>query len=177
MLHERFGDNKHPSVYSHELFGERSLEDNAALYEQRMQLEQLIAECGYKQSRRLQKDIKLNHCMADNDNSVVISPAGFLGKCEHYIDSEFFGHIDSDEKDADTLRRFKERAEDMEACATCPFYPQCIQLMMCEDKIGCPPERQKENIHNIVEAMKDEYVKYFNKQANDNEDEEDETEL
>jgi hypothetical protein len=44
LLHERFGDNKYLSVYSHELFGERSPEDNAALYEQRMQLEQLIAE-------------------------------------------------------------------------------------------------------------------------------------
>ena len=78
LLHERFGDNKQLSVYSHELFGERTPEDNAALYEQRMKLEQLIVECGYKRRRELQKDIKLNHCMADNDNSVIISPAGFL---------------------------------------------------------------------------------------------------
>ena len=187
LLRERFGDNKHLSVYSHELFGERSPEDNAALYEQRMQLEQLIAECGYKQSRRLQKDLKLTHCMADNDNSVIISPAGYLGKCEHYIDREFFGHIDSDEKDAATLRRFKERPEEMEACATCPFYPQCFRLVMCENEVVCIPERQKENIHNIVEAMKDEYKKYLkrldnendneNENGNENENEEDETEL
>ena len=117
--------------------------------------------------------------MADNDNSVIISPAGFLGKCEHYIDREFFGHIDSEEKDADTLRRFKEHPEEMEACAACPFYPQCFRLVMCENEVVCIPERQKENIHNIVEAMKDEYVKFLKKQdiENNNDNEEDETEL
>ena len=160
LLHERFGDNKQLSVYSHELFGERTPGDNAALYEQRMKLEHLITECGYKHKRQLQKDIKLNHCMADNDNSVIISPAGFLGKCEHYIDREFFGHIDSEEKDKEVLRRFKERPADIEECATCPYYPQCFRLVMCDNGVDCTPERQKENIHNIVEAMKDEYVRW-----------------
>lgn len=160
LLHERFGDNKQLSVYSHELFGERTPEDNAVLYEQRMKLEQLIAECGYKRRRELQKDIKLNHCMADNDNNVIISPAGFLGKCEHYIDREFFGHIDSEEKDVETLRKFKERPEETEACTTCPYYPQCFRLVMCENEVICTPERQKEHIHNVIEAMKDEYEKW-----------------
>lgn len=160
LLHKRFGDNKRLFVYSHELFGERTPEDNATLYEQRMQLEQQIADCGYKHKRQLQKDIKLNHCIADNDNSVIISPVGFLGKCEHYIDREFFGHIDSEEKDKEVLRRFKERPADIEACATCPYYPQCLRLVMCDNGVDCTPERQKENIHNIVEAMKDEYVRW-----------------
>lgn len=168
ILHVRFGDNKQLSVYSHELFGERTPEDNAALYEQRMQLEQLIAEYGYKRKRQLQKDIKLNHCMADNDNNVIISPAGFLGKCEHYIDREFFGHIDSEEKDKEVLRRFKERPADIEACATCPYYPQCFRLVMCDNEVDCTPERQKENIHNVIEAMKDEYEKYLKKNDNEN---------
>ena len=160
LLHERFGDNKQLSVYSHELFCERTPEDNAVLYEQRMKLETLIAECGYKRRRELQKDIKLNHCMADNDNNVIISPAGFLGKCEHYIDREFFGHIDSEEKDKEVLRRFKERPADIEACATCPYYPQCFRLVMCDNGADCTPERQKENIHNVIEAMKDEYERW-----------------
>lgn len=160
LLHERFGDNKQLSVYSHELFGERTPEDNAVLYEQRMKLEALIAECGYKRKHRLQRDIKLNHCMADNDNIVMISPLGYLGKCEHYIDREFFGHIDSEKKDVETLRKFKEHPEETEACTTCPYYPQCFRLVMCENEVICTPERQKEHIHNIKEAMKDEYEKW-----------------
>ena len=169
LLHERFGDNKRLSIYSHELFGERTPEDNAALYEQRMKLEQLIAENGYKQRRGLQKDIKLNHCMADNDNSVIISPAGFLGKCEHYIDREFFGHIDSEEKDKEVLRRFKERPADIEECATCPYYPQCFRLVMCDNGVICTPEVRKEMIHNTIEAMKDEYEIYKKKQEHETE--------
>ena len=118
LLHQHFGSNEHLSVYSHELYVERSPEDNAELFALRMQLKQQIIACGYDNKRRLQKDIKLNHCMADGDGSVVIAPDGNLGKCEHYIDSNFFGHIDSEERDEAVLRKFKERQADNEACAT-----------------------------------------------------------
>ena len=42
LLHQHFGTNEHLTVYSHELFGERDPEDNAALFAQRMLLEQQI---------------------------------------------------------------------------------------------------------------------------------------
>ena len=171
LLHQRFGANKHLSVYSHELFGERSPEDCITLFEQRMLLEQQITACGYSRKWKLQKDIKLNSCMADNDQSVVISPAGYLGKCEHYIDSEFFGHVDSEEKDEAILRKFKERPADIEACATCPYFPQCHRLTMCPNGCACTPEMQKERIYETIEAMKNEYQRYLNKTDNDNDDE------
>ena len=181
LLHQRFGSNKHLSIYSHELFGERSPEDSAMLYERRMQLEQQIVKWGYAQKRRLQRDIKLNSCMADNAQSVVVSPAGYLGKCEHYIDSEFFGHVDSEERDEATFRKFKERPADIEACAACPYYPQCHRLIMCPNGCACTPEMQKEHIHNTIEAMKNEYERWLNKkdgstsspQVNDNQNEDD----
>jgi radical SAM protein with 4Fe4S-binding SPASM domain len=175
LLHERFGENKLLSIYSHELFGERTPEEDATLFEQRMRLEQQITDCGYKRRRELQRDIKLNHCMADNDQSMVVAPDGHLGKCEHYIDREFFGHIDSEEKDEAILRKFKERPAEIEACATCPYYPQCFRLMMCENGCFCTPERQKENIYNIKEAMKNEYQRYINN--NNKNEQEDETEI
>jgi radical SAM protein with 4Fe4S-binding SPASM domain len=160
FLNERFGANKNLTIYSHELFGERTPEESAALYEQRMKLEALIAECGNKRKHRLQSDIKLNHCMADNDNIAMISPSGYLGKCEHYIDREFFGHIDRKDRDKDVLQKFKERPADIAECASCPYYPQCFRLVMCDNGADCTPERQKENIHNVIEAMKDEYEKW-----------------
>ena len=177
LLHQRFGSNEHLSVYSHELFGERSPEDNAELFAQRIQLEQQIAAYGYRGKRRLQKDIKLNSCMADNDGSVVIVPDGHFGKCEHYVDNEFFGHIDSEERDKAILRKFKERPADMEACATCFFYPQCIRLVMCE-VVMCTPEKQREHLHTTMESMKYEYKHYLKKNENDNDNEQDdETEI
>ena len=185
LLHKRFNYNEYLSVYSHELFGERSPEDNAELFAQRMQLEQQIAAYGYRGKRRLQKDIKLNSCMADNDGSVVIVPDGHIGKCEHYVDSEFFGHIESEEREKAILRKFKERPADMEACATCFFYPQCIRLIMC-DGVMCTPEKQREHLHTTMESMKYEYKRYLKKNDNVNDpstdsgqenEEDDETEI
>ena len=160
LLHQRFGTNEHLTVYSMQLYGEHSPEDNAELFAQRMQLKQQIAQCGYKLKRGLQKDIKLNHCMADSDERVMIAPDGHLGKCEHYIDSNFFGHIDSEERDEAILLKFKERQADIEACATCPYYPQCFLLTMCKIDIGCTPEYQQEHLHDIKESMKYEYERY-----------------
>ncbi|MBQ2209288.1 MAG: radical SAM protein [Prevotella sp.] len=180
LLHQRFGTNEHLSVYSHELFGERAPEDNAELFAQRMLLEQQIAKCGYGGRKRLQKDTQLNHCMADdNGESVVIAPDGHLGKCEHYIDSEFFGHIDHEERDKAILRKFKERRADIEACATCPYYPQCYRLVMCADDFGCTPENQREHLHKMKKGMKNEYERYLkNENVNDNENkQDDETEI
>ena len=165
LLHLRFGANKHISVYSMPLYGERTPEDNATLFAQRMQLEEQIAACGYKGKRKLQKDIKLNHCMADNDGSVVIVPDGHLGKCEHYIDREFIGHIDSEERNETIIRKFKERPANIEACATCPYYPQCNRLVMCEPESDCTPERQQEHLLETMDGMKNEYELYLKNES------------
>ena len=166
LLHQHFGSNEHLSVYSHELFGERTPEDNATLFAQRMQLEQQIAKHGILRIKELPKDIHLNQCMADNDGSVVIAPDGHLGKCEHFIDREFFGHIDSEERDIAIIRKFKERRAEIEACATCPFYPQCYRLVMCENDFGCTPETRQGGMHKMVASMKYEYKCYLNKKEN-----------
>ena len=166
LLHQHFGSNEHLSVYSHKLFGERTPEDNATLFAQRMQLEQQIAKHGILRIKELPKDIHLNQCMADNDGSVVIAPDGHLGKCEHFIDREFFGHIASEERNEAILRKFKERRADIEACATCPFYPQCYRLVMCENDFGCTPETRQGGMHNMVASMKYEYECYLNKKEN-----------
>ncbi len=161
LLHQRFGTNEHLSIYSHELFGERTPEDEVEIFAQQTQLAQQIAACGYKNHKRgLQKNVKLNHCMADGDGSVVIAPDGNLGKCEHYIDSNFFGHIDSEEHDKAILRKFKEHRADIDACATCFCYPQCIRLVMCADDFGCTPGKQQYLLSEMRDTMKYEYERY-----------------
>ena len=179
LLHQRFGANEHLSVYSHELFGERTPEDNALLFAQQMQLAQQMARCGYYHIRRLLKDVQQNQCMANNDGSVVIAPDGHLGKCEHFIDREFFGHIDREERDKAIIRKFKERRADSESCATCPFYPQCNRLEMCPTVVMCTPEMRQKGLYKMKEAMKYEYECYLkNENVNDNENkQDDETEI
>ena len=172
LLHQRFGTNEHLSIYSHELFGERTPEDDAELFALQTQLAQQIAACGYKNHKRgLQKDIKLNHCMADGDGGVVIAPDGHLGKCEHYIDSEFFGNLDSEERDKAILRKFKERLADIDACATCFCYPQCIRLVMCADEFDCTPGKQQYLFSEMKDTMKYEYERYLRKKDKEQDDE------
>ena len=163
LLHQRFGTNEHLTVFSQALLGERTPEDNATLFAQRMQLEQQIAACGYQGKRKLQKDIKLSDCWADSDNSVIIVPDGHLGKCDNYIDSEFFGHIDSGERNEAIVRKFKEHPADIEDCATCFYYPQCFRHAMCAESIKCTPEKQQEHLYRTMTAMKDEYEIYLSK--------------
>ena len=161
LLHQRFGTNEHLSVHCIQLYGEHSPEDNAELFARRMQLEQQLMQYGFRGQWGVRRDIKVNCCSADNDGSVVIAPDGHLGKCEHYIDSEFFGHIDSKERNEAVLRKFKERRADIEACATCFYYPQCNRnrLVMCK-KYNCTPEYRKERLHETTEGMKNEYERY-----------------
>lgn len=131
-----------------------------------MALEQHIENCGYQRKRELLRKIKLNLCNADNDQSILIDPAGNLGKCEHHFNRNFFGHIDREEQDDTLIRKFRERLPDTEACDTCPCYPQCIRLVLCEDNI-CTPEWRKEKIYFIQKAMQDEYLKFINTQDHD----------
>ena len=165
LLHQRFGTNKHLTIYPHELCVERTPEDATAISALRMQLMRQIAACGYDHKRKLQKDIKLHMCLADHDGSVVIVPDGHLGKCEHYTDSEFFGHIDSEECDNAIIRKFKERTADVDACATCFYYPQCNRVA-CPNIFGCTSGDQKEHLYKTKESMKYEYERYL--RENDN---------
>ena len=172
LLHQRFGTNEHLSIYSHELFVERTPEDEAELFAQQTQLAQQIAACGYKNHKRgLQKDINLNLCMADNDGSIVIAPDGHLGKCQHFIDREFFGHIDSEDCDMTIIRKFKERRADIDACATCFCYPQCIRLVMCADKFDCTSGKQQYLLSKMKDTMKYEYERYLHKNDKEQDDE------
>ena len=138
LLHQRFGADEHLSVYSAGLYDE---ENNAELFAQRMQLEQQIAAYGFpRKLYDLPKDIR---------------------QCHHYLDREFFGHVDSEERDEAILRKFKERRSDIEACATCFYYPQCIRLVMCHRNSICTSVKQQEYLYNTMEAMKYEYERYL----------------
>ena len=160
LLHQRFGADEHLTVTPRALFEE---EDNAELFAQLMQLEQQIAACGFHFKGRLPKSIRVNRCMAEVDGSrVVIAPDGHLGKCHQYIDCEFFGQIDSEERNDAILRKFKERRADIKACTTCFNYPQCIRLVMCKKDINCTSVKQQEFIHDMRTSMKDEYERYLN---------------
>ena len=72
-----------------------------------------------------------NSCMASNDSSTMIVPDGHLGKCEHYIDNDFYGSIYSDEIDLEKITKYKERTLIGPMCEDCEFRSLCIRLKCC----------------------------------------------
>lgn len=72
-----------------------------------------------------------NTCIANSDSTVMILPHGHLGKCEHFVDSEFFGNIYSDDWDLKQIAKFKERKMVCEKCYDCEYRSLCLALKCC----------------------------------------------
>ena len=109
----------------------------------------LLQEAGFSRLGKLRHTLKLNHCMADNDGSVVILPDGHVGKCEHYTDSGWFGHVTEEGWDEKVRVSYKELREELDTCRDCAFYPDCIRLVKCEESVHCYPEEREEKLAEI----------------------------
>lgn len=150
-LAERFGGKPGFAAYSHLIFDEKtpwdqrySLEKWERLYELRRRLEHRLKDLGISSPHRsrLKRKLPMSQCMADDRSTVVITPDGHLGVCEHFSESELIGHIDSPERDQAVIASFQQRCDEIPECATCFYYPECIRLKKCPDLIPCiPPER------------------------------------
>ena len=171
ILTNEFGGRKHFGVYSHTLFEAVSKMKplphtdscRQELFNTRMRLQEKLMEGKIALEGRLPVKLKLSHCMADNDTQVLILPDGHIGKCEHYTEDHWFGSVDSPVKDESMLAEFKRLREEIEACANCPFYPDCYRLVLCEETLHCYPEEREEkkmmtrrNLLNFYQKKKDE---------------------
>lgn len=162
-LYANFHDLEKVKAYSHVIFEkdgeERSDEDRKLLYQKQKELEAKLSGYGLFASEKpnLQRQIKLNFCGSDNDASVLIAPDGSLGKCEHFVDRDFFGHVDSEVQDKSMLAKFKKRRPAIEACNTCPLFPECIRLEVCSELRHCYPEERAQRLERIKRAMVAEY--------------------
>ena len=166
-LSREFYGEKGLSVYTHPLYGE-TIEDSSIinsekrklLYQRIRQIDKIIRKHKLNKEPLLDRRFKLSQCMADNDSSITIMPDGHIGKCEHFTDSDFIGHINGGEFDRQMVKSFKELAPEIEACNTCPDYPDCRRLLKCEAVKYCYTELQEELFDKIRRGMLSEYDKY-----------------
>lgn len=183
-LKNKFGDNKYLSVYCHPLFEKNDsrfimpfVDIRKELFERLRLIRHRISDLGFAfRDVKIQNNIKFSSCMADNPNSVLILPDGKLGKCEHYSDNHFVGNVDDGISNNDEIDQFKEKMDDITACKTCPCYPDCYKLKLCETDNYCYPELQAYKIEDIKNRMLNTYNSYLMKQQI-NDDENDETEI
>ena len=140
QLVERFSKYDNCYIYVVRLFEDtcskiknRDVEDRHKLIENSINLQNYINDNMPKiENFVLGKSFSTpNTCMACSDNSVMIVPDGHLGKCEHFIDSDFYGSIYSDDIDLKKIARYKERKTVAPKCDDCEFRALCLHLKCC----------------------------------------------
>ena len=167
-LHQEFRETKGINVYAHVLFeevkGSKAMHDNqnrTFIYKRMKELRALLDTYHFIKPIKLDRTVSTNVCQADNDHCAIIMPSGHIGKCEHYSEDHFVGHIDSEGLDLEMTAQFKERREEIEACANCPSYPTCNMLKLCATSTMCYPETRTEKLQKIRYGMLHAYQQYL----------------
>ena len=165
-LAQRFGSNRRFSMYAHLIIDEKkawdahhSIDEWTALYEEKAKLQQKMIDLGIYGGRnsRINKSLPTVACMVENPNSLVITPDGSLGVCEHYSETELIGHLDSDERDQQVIDSFRQHWEEIPECDSCFHYPQCIRVKKCPYLIPCIDAERKERRRITTLLMRNEY--------------------
>jgi len=140
ILVERFSKYENCYVYVVRLFEDtcskiknRAVEDRHKLIENSMKVQNFINErMSVPKMEKMDKAVNNpNTCMACSDKATMIVPDGHLGKCEHFIDSDFYGSIYSDEIDLKKIARYKERDVICANCNECNLKSLCLHLKCC----------------------------------------------
>jgi radical SAM protein with 4Fe4S-binding SPASM domain len=159
ILIAKHGGNKLFTVYSHSLFetgpSESAVSHTDArrrnLFETRMRLQDKLKRGMIAVDHKLPDKLKLHRCMADSDTNILILPDGHLGKCD--FSDEWVGDLESTERDEKKLTEFKRLREEIDACADCPFYPDCFRLTLCEEAAHCHPEEREEKLQETRQSL------------------------
>lgn len=134
FLSLEFKGEKLISIYNSLLYDECSELDSKKTnekYKRFVELQEKIIESGLYRKNVLIGKLRSKHCMADYDSSVLITPNGDIGKCEHYTDKHIIGSIYSAHFDNLEIAKWKDKYNPEKKCFTCPLYPQCIRIKMC----------------------------------------------
>jgi radical SAM protein with 4Fe4S-binding SPASM domain len=163
-IYENFGVRKNLSIYLYPLFDDenpRSKEDEDKIYDSLIELESIILDYGYRYGQYPSEGIMVDHCMADAGTHVVISPDGELGTCEHFIDSDFFSHIDTPwKKDYNILNGWKDYVEALDVCKDCPIYGNCLRPVKCFERHKCSDRVKEWNIRKATYDLINFYNDY-----------------
>lgn len=162
-LYNLYGKNKLFSVYASLIFENvgfqktnRTEDENDIIGEKFLKLIEYLEKLGLKKPSPLNNRILISHCMADAIDSVMISPEGKLGRCEHHIDDDFYGSIFTKEK----KQPWSDYNAPIPACTNCPLYPTCLMLKRCNTNV-CRKYKRIQNINELKKSVIYTYEKYL----------------
>lgn len=151
LLYENAGKNKFV----------RAKEDKELLWNRYDELNSIISSYNLPVQNTLKIYRRFSHCMADSNQCTMILPDGSLGKCENFVDDNFYGSIYSDEIDQFYIDKFKEVTDCGEQCHSCPLQPKCLGLKVCPNhSLTCDEFDKQLKIKYLKRQMLASY-KYF----------------
>ena len=167
-LGDRFKDYPKLRVYVWPIFEDednvRTDEQRQAVFEKIWEIEDILKEYNWIRGGNLDAHIRYHHCMIDGQYNVIIGTQGDLGLCEHYVDSDFFGSIYSDEINWDVVKSYREYHPKIEACHTCPRYPSCLRPVKCKDMKLCTPQFQQFELRHDKQSMRRMYEDWMKRE-------------
>lgn len=156
LLYDRFSRYKKFVLYANMLYKgvgynnpERSEEERQELSKKYLELCNYLDEKNFFRRSMNFNKFKTYSCQADRPDTVMISPDGHLGFCEHYVDGDFFGTIYEDIKKP-VWSDFKPKQDE---CYTCAVYPSCLRLSKCPGAKKCYDNNRFSRIKNIRTGM------------------------
>lgn len=139
-LYKRFGNNDNLSIYPHLIVDKKDEQflqtqvdynDNTEQWNAFFKLQDMILERGLLKTSPLSNNISPNICMADSENSILISSSGSLGKCDNHIADNYVGNIHAGITDKEKLNYYKICRKPYDKCFECYMYPNCRTLKCC----------------------------------------------
>lgn len=173
LLADKFsGSNLLSLQFRHlfELFGPEakilSSKERVTLVHEIQRLKTYGYQLGISKPEELNQKLKMFRCMVDSEDALMIVPDGHLGLCEHHLGNQFFGNIDSEEWDWETIKQSREYCDEIPDCNTCVLYPICYRLKICGINNLCFKEERDNNIISIQEQMQNKYSLLLNNSDN-----------
>ena len=158
QLAARYGGYENLTVYPYLLFQDilsPSQEKVDRLFALYRAFRGELTEAGLLKPGALPDHLRLNHCMADDPESIVILPDGRLHVCEHFEDGHDFGTVWAPRpRNTEEAYWTAEFPED-EFCGRCPLYPECIRMKNCPDEPEhCLPQQREAQIEKLRARMR-----------------------
>lgn len=160
FLHNRFGANPYLTIYNHLLFNfeEDYTQEQINCY---YKLKNELTILGYLKGYKLPNGMNNHQCMADSGHSLVITPSGAIGKCEHFTEEKMIGSIFTESFDPLVLKMWTERYDRQRECNSCPLYPTCIRIKMCPNqKQYCTDFYRKDRMESLNIAIEHCYKEW-----------------
>lgn len=165
ILQIRFGNNPYLKIYNHLLFnfeGDYTQDQIDCYYK----LKNELSTVGYLNRNKPQLGMLVHQCMADSGNSIVITPNGITGKCEHFTNEKMVGSIFTEDLDKEVLKNWAERYERQEECNSCVLYPSCIRIKMCPNqKKYCSQFYRQDRLESLNNAIEQYYIEWKNQKS------------